>query len=68
MPLTNALRGTQLLNNVLNHPAFVEANKEQEGGKDDAENKDNGALAGSKDNSSSSKTLTQRVFKPDYSF
>ncbi|KOM50807.1 hypothetical protein LR48_Vigan08g163400 [Vigna angularis] len=67
LPLTNALRGTRLLNNVLSHPAFVDTDKERDG-KDDAENKDNGALAGSKDNSSSSKTLSQRVFKPDYSF
>ncbi|CAJ1933324.1 unnamed protein product [Sphenostylis stenocarpa] len=64
LPLTNALRGTQLLNNVLNHPAFADTNKEQE----DVDNKDNGALTGSKDNSSSSKTLTQTIFKPDYSF
>ncbi|XP_027911278.1 tetrapyrrole-binding protein, chloroplastic [Vigna unguiculata] len=67
LPLTNALRGTQLLNNVLNHPAFVDTDKEQ-GGKDDAGNNDNGALPGSKDNSSSPKTLSQTVFKPDYSF
>ncbi|TKY67455.1 Tetrapyrrole-binding protein [Spatholobus suberectus] len=70
LPLTNALRGTQLLNNVLNHPAFDDAvnNKEEQEGKDDAdENKDNGALTatGLKDNSSS---FSQRIFKPDYSF
>ena len=65
LPLTNALRGTQLLSKVLNHPAFVDTNNEQQ---DDAESKDNGALAGSKDSSSSSKTLAQKIFKRDYSF
>ncbi|XP_020236051.1 tetrapyrrole-binding protein, chloroplastic [Cajanus cajan] len=61
LPLTNALRGTQLLNNVLNHPAFDAV--------DDKEEQDDAVTAtGLKDNSSSSKNLTQKIFKPDYSF
>lgn len=70
LPLTNALRGTQLLNNVLNHPAFdAVGDKEEENGEDGVK-KDNGVLTdtGSKDSSSSSKTLSQRIFKPNYSF
>lgn len=71
LPLTNALRGTQLLNNILNHPAFM-ANEEEEKeedvkvGKDNEESdKNNGGLKGLKD---ASKPITKRVFKPDYSF
>ncbi|KAK7312407.1 hypothetical protein VNO77_36235 [Canavalia gladiata] len=73
LPLTNALRGTQLLNNILNHPAFDAVGKEEqgEGAVDTHSNKENGAITatGLKDNSSSSsKPLGQRVVKPDYSF
>ncbi|KAJ1387863.1 GUN4-like [Sesbania bispinosa] len=65
LPLTNALRGTQLLSNILNHPAFDAIQEEGEGPVDE----ENGALKGLKDNkTSSSKPLAQRVFKPDYSF
>ncbi|XP_004507334.1 tetrapyrrole-binding protein, chloroplastic [Cicer arietinum] len=60
LPLTNALRGTQLLNNIFTHPAFDEV---QEGEVSIGE--ENGALKGLKD---SSKPLVQKIFKTDYSF
>lgn len=66
LPLTNALRGTQLLNNVLKHPAFDVVDDKEEKEKD-GENKENGgaiSATGLKDNGSSSK----RIFKTDYSF
>lgn len=66
LPLTNALRGTQLLNSILTHPAF-ESTEEEEEEEDQKEDKvgedkgsDNGVLK--------SKPLSNRVFKPDYSF
>ncbi|XP_027354922.1 tetrapyrrole-binding protein, chloroplastic [Abrus precatorius] len=71
LPLTNALRGTQLLNNILNNPAFDDIEEQDDG--EVVDNDNNGAITatGLKDNnnsSSSSKSLPQRVFKPDYSF
>ncbi|KAK7262582.1 hypothetical protein RJT34_30156 [Clitoria ternatea] len=73
LPLTNALRGTRLLNNILNHTAFDAVDNAQQGGEGEVDtgNKDKGTLTatGLKDNtSSSSKPLAQRIFKPDYSF
>ena len=73
MPLTNALRGTQLLNNILNHPAF-DVIQEEEGDvavEDKGGAEANGAVTGlkeKKDDSSSSQPLSKKVFKPDYSF
>jgi hypothetical protein len=29
LPLTNALRGTRLLENILNHPAFADVDEQQ---------------------------------------
>lgn len=67
LPLTNALRGTQLLASILNHPAFEgmqddddDNNKQEEevskfGGGDD-----NGVLK--------TKPLSKSVLKTDYSF
>ncbi|XP_058730029.1 tetrapyrrole-binding protein, chloroplastic [Vicia villosa] len=60
LPLTNALRGTQLLSNIFSHPAFDAVQDEVEvsfGG--------NGAFKGLKD---SSKTSAQNMLKTDYSF
>ncbi|CAM8887313.1 unnamed protein product [Rhodiola kirilowii] len=56
LPLTNALRGTQLLKCVLSHPAFddVDADVDEDGLKK--------ALLGT------TKPLSKRVFKSDYSF
>ncbi|CAI9117301.1 OLC1v1018667C1 [Oldenlandia corymbosa var. corymbosa] len=65
LPLTNALRGTQLLNAILSHPAF-------EGGNDDEEDQigivgsDNGGLKSSRNNGKL--PLNKRVFKTDYTF
>lgn len=67
LPLTNALRGTQLLNCILSHPAF-QGNGEGEDEENVAQAKDtvNGGLGGFRDGS---KPLSDRgVFKPDYSF
>ncbi|KAG2258633.1 hypothetical protein Bca52824_077927 [Brassica carinata] len=59
LPLTNALRGTQLLKCVLSHPAFeIEGDDVEEG--EEAENR-GGA-------SSKAKTKDTTVFKTDYSF
>ncbi|KAK7391281.1 hypothetical protein VNO78_19695 [Psophocarpus tetragonolobus] len=65
LPLTNALRGTQLLNNLLNHPAFDAVQQEQ-----NVDSKNNGAITatGFKDNASPSNTPSKTIFKPDYSF
>ncbi|GMH27227.1 hypothetical protein Nepgr_029070 [Nepenthes gracilis] len=60
LPLTNALRGTQLLNSILSHPAFEDINGETDGGKDTI---DDDGLDGLKGTSQS-----ERLFKPNYSF
>lgn len=68
LPLTNALRGTQLLNSILTHPAFEtmeEEDKEEEGKFVEESSSNNGGLKGLRD---ASKPLSNRVFKPDYSF
>ncbi|KAL0714825.1 hypothetical protein Bca4012_021804 [Brassica carinata] len=58
LPLTNALRGTQLLKCVLSHPAFeIEGDDVEEG--EEAENRGGGSKAKTKDTT---------VFKTDYSF
>lgn len=57
LPLTNALRGTQLLSSIFEHPAFEEGESESEG---DDEERDFGGL--------SSKPLSKKVFNSDYSF
>lgn len=68
LPLTNALRGTQLLNSILAHPAFEtmeEEDKEEEGKVVEESSSNNGGLKGLRD---ASKPLSNTVFKPDYSF
>ncbi|KAI3740668.1 hypothetical protein L2E82_31138 [Cichorium intybus] len=62
LPLTNALRGTQLLTCILTHPAFEEdetAIEEEE--KMEDEGRDKGGV-------SKPQPLGKGVFKPDYSF
>ncbi|KAH7521331.1 hypothetical protein FEM48_Zijuj07G0021600 [Ziziphus jujuba var. spinosa] len=59
LPLTNALRGTQLLNNILNHRAFIATEEEEE-----VEDK-YGGLKGFKD---ATKPMSKTGHKPDYSF
>ena len=61
LPLTNALRGTRLLNNILIHPAF-EGQEEQEA----EEEGENGAVKGNLRDAP--KPLSNRFLKPDYSF
>lgn len=63
LPLTNALRGTQLLNSIFNHPAFENSEEEDEDkvGEEDLNKSQNEGLA-------DPKPLSKRVFKPDYSF
>ncbi|CAN1167840.1 Tetrapyrrole-binding protein, chloroplastic [Linum perenne] len=77
LPLTNALRGTQLLNCVLNHPAFELDDDEINNGEDGFMERSGGLLMGLKKNASSSSSTTgtagsedssKKVFKTDYSF
>ncbi|KAF9679154.1 hypothetical protein SADUNF_Sadunf07G0110400 [Salix dunnii] len=63
LPLTNALRGIQLLSSILSHPAF-EVDEEAE--EDEVEGNEKGGLKGLRD--SSKPPLSNRVFKTDYSF
>ncbi|KAI3697912.1 hypothetical protein L6452_31015 [Arctium lappa] len=62
LPLTNALRGTQLLKSILSHPAFADqegAIEEEEAEKlEEQDERDK----------SKQQTLGKGVFKPDYSF
>ncbi|KAI4310762.1 hypothetical protein MLD38_035713 [Melastoma candidum] len=68
LPLTNALRGTQLLTCILTHPAFEEAATEEEEDNTGVKDVETGGDA-SKDGSSASKALkNNRGFKTDYSF
>ncbi|GLT56735.1 hypothetical protein SLA2020_297550 [Shorea laevis] len=60
LPLTNALRGTQLLNSILSHPAFDEA-EEEEGGEEEEEEK-------RKELRDGGRPLSNKLLKPDYSF
>ncbi|KAL5204240.1 hypothetical protein ABZP36_009111 [Zizania latifolia] len=65
LPLTNALRGTQLLGNILSHPAFEESQEVEV-----MEENETSAITGqSKDDSKGMKMPKfMRDFKPDYSF
>ncbi|EHA8589844.1 tetrapyrrole-binding protein, chloroplastic [Cocos nucifera] len=64
LPLTNALRGTQLLASILTHPAFEEESLEEE------EEKEKEGEGGEKDvEKERPKPLSnRRTFKTDYSF
>ncbi|KAF8402304.1 hypothetical protein HHK36_013258 [Tetracentron sinense] len=62
LPLTNALRGTQLLNRILSHPAFLSIEEEGEGAAE------NGTGAGLEKLGQGPKPLSKRVLKSDYSF
>ncbi|RRT46146.1 hypothetical protein B296_00036114 [Ensete ventricosum] len=64
LPLTNALRGTQLLRGILTHPAFEEII--EEGGE---KSEEEGGIAVEEKGKEQPKLLGgKRVFKPDYSF
>ncbi|CAO2141492.1 unnamed protein product [Urochloa humidicola] len=63
LPLTNALRGTQLLGNILTHPAFEEESQEDQATAESAttgQSKD--------DNKGKERPKFMRDFKPNYSF
>ncbi|KAF8765295.1 hypothetical protein HU200_008667 [Digitaria exilis] len=67
LPLTNALRGTQLLGNILTHPAFEEESQEDQATAESAIAA--AATAQSKDdNKGRDRPKFMRDFKPDYSF
>ncbi|KAJ0034943.1 hypothetical protein Pint_25777 [Pistacia integerrima] len=69
LPLTNALRGTQLLNSILSHPAF-EGVEEEEAEQEDGEG-DNGKFGEKNKNGvvkDGSKVSVKTVFKPNYGF
>ncbi|KAB2622925.1 tetrapyrrole-binding protein [Pyrus ussuriensis x Pyrus communis] len=66
LPLTNALRGTQLLKSILNHPAFKPTEEEVLLEKAAAEAEGNIGVAGLKGFMDGSKS--KRVLKSDYSF
>lgn len=63
LPLTNALRGTQLLGNILTHPAFQEENQE-----DEAAAEESAAIGQSKDDNKRERPKFMKDFKPNYSF
>ncbi|KFK40247.1 hypothetical protein AALP_AA3G349300 [Arabis alpina] len=63
LPLTNALRGTQLLKCVLSHPAFVIDDDDNEEAEDGENRGVGGAVA-----KESKKDKDTRMFKTDYSF
>lgn len=66
LPLTNALRGTQLLASILTHPAFEENSEEEKEGEEDKSDEDGGAEEKGREKP---KFLgSRRLFKPDYSF
>lgn len=66
LPLTNALRGTQLLNSILSHPAFEgDDDEEDQSGIVEEKETENGGLRIS---SNGKLPLSNRVFKTDYSF
>ncbi|KAK9288629.1 hypothetical protein L1049_017089 [Liquidambar formosana] len=66
LPLTNALRGTQLLNRILSHPAFQAMEEvEEDTVADEEKGSKNGGLVGLRDGS---KPLSKSLFKADYSF
>uniref|UniRef100_A0A6N2MPS3 GUN4-like domain-containing protein n=1 Tax=Salix viminalis TaxID=40686 RepID=A0A6N2MPS3_SALVM len=64
LPLTNALRGIQLLSTILSHPAFE---VEEQAEEDEVGGDEKGGLKGLRDSSNPSPS-SNRVFKTDYSF
>lgn len=64
LPLTNALRGTQLLNSILTHPAF-NRNEKEKGEEDEKEKR---VSEGKRKENEGLKGVRNRVLKTDYSF
>lgn len=68
LPLTNALRGTQLLKSIFTHPAFVEEGDEEEE-KEDGSSINSGGDKGNAKKGGLFGGLRSKLFsKPDYSF
>lgn len=65
--MTNALRGTQLLNSILSHPAFDEGEEEEEEEEEVFDGKGSGNSGGLL-NGLKPLSKGTTVFKPDYSF
>ncbi|KAK4768609.1 hypothetical protein SAY87_003750 [Trapa incisa] len=61
LPLTNALRGTQLLNCILSHPAFEDTGEAASASEASEDSGDSSKPVGQK-------PLSKRLFKPNYSF
>ena len=70
LPLTNALRGTQLLNSILTHPAFADAADDDDAEKNgETERENEQSVSGEADKKKSRlASLRDRLFKPNYSF
>jgi len=70
LPLTNALRGTQLLNSILTHPAFADAADDDDDKKNgETERENEQSVSGEADKKKSRlASLRDRLFKPNYSF
>ncbi|EXC17141.1 hypothetical protein L484_002377 [Morus notabilis] len=71
LPLTNALRGTQLLKSILAHPAFNDVLEEEEEEEDDekvVEGVVGGGLMKGLMGGGEKGATSKGVFKPDYSF
>ncbi|KAK4719688.1 hypothetical protein R3W88_018026 [Solanum pinnatisectum] len=69
LPLTNALRGTQLLKSIFTHPAFVEEGDEEEEEKEDSSSNNSGGDKGNAKKGGLFGGLRSKLFsKPDYSF
>jgi hypothetical protein len=66
LPLTNALRGTQLLQCILTHPAFEESLKEDEDDQSESKEEEKKEEEISKEGKERFRLL--KSFKPDYSF
>lgn len=66
LPLTNALRGTRLMENIFTHPAFDCPEEETA----EEENNDTGSNAGQNKDASKVRVRPKimTTFKPDYSF
>ncbi|KAL3829222.1 hypothetical protein ACJIZ3_018024 [Penstemon smallii] len=57
LPLTNALRGTRLLQNIFTHPAF-----------EDDDEEDEEEEIGTEENGNGNKLLSKKLFKTNYTF
>ncbi|XP_051118034.1 tetrapyrrole-binding protein, chloroplastic [Andrographis paniculata] len=60
LPLTNALRGTQLLSSILSHPAFEEEEEDEVG--------EEAMAIGEDDNGEKAAVVGPKGFKPNYTF